>query len=603
MSDETPQEPVSEPTPPPPPPVPAGTDMPYTSAMDAPAAPAGKKGRRTIALVVAVLVVIAAGGAAFAFFQLKGSSDALMSQIPASADIVATVYLDPAASQKVNLFRMTDKFPILGSESDLTQRLHTLLDQAGQSVGLNHNDFQWIGSQAAVVVDFPGAAAPNVEVLINVDDTSAAKATLDKARNSPLLGGTWHDTQYKGVTVSSSSSSGAGAYAFVGSTLVIANTTTGVDSIIDTDQGGASLADSADLKATSEGLPDGRLAFIYVNAKSLIPLASSLIPSGTAGSSPVGSSMASLDAIRGIGMTISAESNGLAMDINESLDPSKLTDAQKALIGAGHDNPLTSYVPSNALGLVEAENVNTIVNSAITQLEANDSTLAAQLETLGVTGPDGLLSSLTGDLALEIAPGTPALPVSGAVVLGINDPTKFSAAVTKLKDGLIGANGSCSFTAVGTAVGSSSNGGSSPVVSTPVKCTTAPAPKWQTETYKGTTINFITDTSGGPSIAYATADSAGLIGLGADSIKAAIDAKAGQNISSNANFTAAKDAVPSQSEFLYWDVAGTLQAASANSSDPGLSQAATVLKPITAIAIGGESTSTQSHARFLVLIP
>ncbi|MEA2550723.1 MAG: hypothetical protein QOE25_492, partial [Actinomycetota bacterium] len=130
------------------------------------------------------------------------------------------------------------------------------------------------------------------------------------------------------------------------------------------------------------------------------------------------------------------------------------------------------------------------------------------------------------------------------------------------------------------------------------------APKWQTETYKGTTINFIADTSGGPSIAYATTDGAGLIGLGTDSIKAAIDAKAGQDISSNPNFTSAQGAVPSQDQFIYLDVAGALQAAaSADPSNPTLGQVATILKPITAIALGGESTSTQSHARFLVLIP
>ena len=124
--------------------------------------------------MIAVLVVLGVGGSAFAFMKLRGSSDLLMRQVPAGADVVATVYLDPAASQKVNLFRMTGRFPLLGSESDLTQQLDTMLDQAGRPVGLDHNDFDWIGSQAAVVVDLAGASTPNTEVLIDVDDVDAA---------------------------------------------------------------------------------------------------------------------------------------------------------------------------------------------------------------------------------------------------------------------------------------------------------------------------------------------------------------------------------------------------------------------------------------------
>jgi len=563
------------------PPVPTDT---MATAETAEASP-GKKGKRTLALVVAALVVLAAGGAAFAFMQLRGSSDTLMSQVPASADIVATVYLNPAASQKVNLFRMTDQFPVLGSEADLTQRLNTTLDQAGQAMGLNHNDFQWLGSQAAVIVDFPGATTPNIEVLINVDDVSAAKATLTKARANPALGGGWQDTSYKGVTVSVAGG-GAGAYAFVGDTLVISSTAAGVNSIIDTDQGGASLADSADFKATSDGLPDGRLAFVYVNVKSLLPLAQSL---GQATGMPSSSvNLSALQAIRGFGMTISAESNGLAMDFNESFDPTKLSDTQKAILtGPAHDNPLTDYVPANAFGLVQLEHLDSIANAAITQLEATDPSMTSQLAKAGVTGPDGLLSSLTGDMTLEIAPGTPGLPVSGALILGINDPTKFAAAVTKLKD-LMAANPACA-----------SSGG---FLSSGSSCTSLPAPKWQTQDYKGTTITFL-PASGGTSVAYATLDGVGVIGISPDSIKALIDAKAGQNITSNTNFTTAKAVVPSQAQFFYVDLQAVLQAAAAGAPDPTLSQAIAISKPIKAVAIGTETASDHTHTRFMILIP
>ena len=608
MSDETPQEPTQEPIPaadvpteplpatPPPPPTP---DMPYSAAMDTPAAPS-RKGRRTLAVVLAAIVVVGAGGAAFAFFQLRGSSDMLMSQVPASADLVATVYLNPAASQKVDLFRMTDKFPVLGSESDLTQRLNTYLDQAGQSVGLNHNDFQWIGSQAAVVVDLPGAAAPNIEVLINVDDMAAARATLTKARSTPGLSG-WTDNQYKGVTVSSAGSVGSGgAYAFVGNTLVLANTTGGVDSIIDTDQGGASLADSADFKATSAGLPDGRLAFVYVNVNSLLQLAQSM--GSAAGISSGALDTTALQAIRGIGMTVSAEPTGLAMDLDASLDPSKMSDPMKALYsGTAHDNPLLSDVPANAFAVAQMENVNAVFTALIDQVSKTSPDVTAKLEAAGVSGPSGLLSTLTGDLAFEVGPGAAGapVPVSGALLLGTNDTTKFNAAVAKLRD-LAATSQSCSVSASG---GMTSSGIALPGTRSS-SCTTTVA-KWLTQDYKGTTINYVASDGTTPTLAYATVDGAGLIGMGPDSIKQLIDAKAGANITSNSTFTTAQAAVPSQRQFFYVDVQGMLQGIATASPDQAASmqQAIALLKPVKAVVIGAESDSTHSHSKLLIEIP
>jgi hypothetical protein len=225
--------------------------------------------------------------------------------------------------------------------------------------------------------------------------------------------------------------------------------------------------------------------------------------------------------------------------------------------------------------------------------------LSDRLSGAGVTGPDGLLSALTGDMTLEIAPGTPGLPVSGALILGINDPSKFAAAVTKIKDQL-----AASTVCKASASAPLTSGGSVGPVTVRSGCRTQPAPEWQTEDYKGTTINFTTDGAGGnPTVAYATLDGAGVIGIGPDSIKALIDAKAGQNITSNAGFTTAKEAVPSQAQFFYMDLQGVLQAAVANTPDATLSQAIAILKPIKAVAIGTETAADHTHSRFMVLIP
>ena len=103
-------------------------------------------------------------------------------------------------------------------------------------------------------------------------------------------------------------------------------------------------------------------------------------PSGTTAG---GLDVSAFRAIEGIGMTISAGSEGLALDVYEALDPSLLTDAQKAAIAEPHDNPLTSFVPPGAFGLAQAENVDAMLDAAISQLETASPAAASQLSEAG----------------------------------------------------------------------------------------------------------------------------------------------------------------------------------------------------------------------------
>lgn len=64
-----------------------------------------RRGRKAVVIAVASVVGLAGFAAAASFMALRGSGEALASKIPADTDIVVTAYLDPAASQKVNLFR------------------------------------------------------------------------------------------------------------------------------------------------------------------------------------------------------------------------------------------------------------------------------------------------------------------------------------------------------------------------------------------------------------------------------------------------------------------------------------------------------------------
>ena len=116
-------------------------------------APPARRARKAVVIVVASVVGLAGVAAAASFVALSGSSETLTTKLPADTDVVVTAYLDPAASQKVNLFRLTSAFPSLGGESEVTGRAGDRVDAMLETTGLTHDDFDWLGSQVAVAVD------------------------------------------------------------------------------------------------------------------------------------------------------------------------------------------------------------------------------------------------------------------------------------------------------------------------------------------------------------------------------------------------------------------------------------------------------------------
>src|SRR4029079_6520527 len=182
MSDQTPPE---DPTPPPPgmplgglPPAPG-----EPAAAAPPETPAPKRKRGAIvAVVVAFALVLVFSAGAFAYFKLRGGPGVVLDMVPANADVVFVAHLAPAASQKANLFRMTEKFPDLGSREELTQRFNELVDQALSGSGLTHDDLGWIGGEAGGFVDV-GVGAPTYGLIVSVDDERAANAALQRIRD------------------------------------------------------------------------------------------------------------------------------------------------------------------------------------------------------------------------------------------------------------------------------------------------------------------------------------------------------------------------------------------------------------------------------------
>jgi hypothetical protein len=595
--DPTPQDPGA----PDPAPLPGPTDPP----------PARRRGRRTLVALVAGVVVVVGGGVALAFFTMRGAPEQLVSVVPAEADVFVTVYLDPSAGQKVNLLRLAGQFPDLGKEQDLSGRVDDLLDEGLADSGLTHDDIRpWLGSELGLSVDVGDDGTPHTAFLIATTDAEASQAALEKIADQDLQ---VHD--YDGVQVSVAKD-GQGAFGIVNDVAVLATDETTVRRAIDAAHGTIpDISSSRVYLDTVAGLPEGKLGMAFVNVAGIVDQ----FGSQTAASAAIGAGgLTELDAIDGVGLSLSAETDGMALDLTTNYDPTKLSKEQRDLLTASdHENATLAFVPDDAFAVMAQEHMDTILKTTLDQVEQQTPDAAASIDQAGI--PD-LLAAMTGDVALEVGPGTRG-PVSGALLVGTDDPAQMltflegvagyasravaqQGATAAQPEDLIAQMQGCMGTpkAVARCQQEILQGAAVP---TP----TEPRPLG-TEQYRGVTISFIDDPALaqlGLAPAYAVLNGAGVIATSPDEIHQVIDADAsGQDVRTTSVYASATATVPSTESVFFLDVQGI--ASTVRENLPPEAQAvydrdvAPNLAPITAFVIGSESDEQHQRVRMFLQI-
>ena len=523
----------------------------------------------TIALLAgAAVLVIGVVGAAAAYFMLRGATEAVLNKVPSGAGAVVVAHLDPAASQKMNLLRMASKFPDLGSQQDLTQRVNGMLDDALSGSGLTRDDLNWVGGEVGGYATVNGAA-PEFGVLIASDDDAAASAALQKYRDASS--DTYTQTTVDGVTVWSAASADGGEMAIVDGTVVLTSDEHAMQAVIQTDQGASSIQDDETFTTVMDQLPDDNLGFAYVNIQGLTSLAS-LVPGGLGGAD------AQFAAYQAAAYSISAESDGLAIDGATTTDPSKLTDAQRATLGSG-PNPLLSLTPANAYAVLATSGIGKAIADSVTQLAQLGPGPARMIERLGLIGPDGVLQHLTGDVGVEVGPGQGVLPVGGTVMVGVDD----AGAVQSWLDTHL------------------------PVLLARAGVPGLSARALKTEDYQGVKITY----SAVPTtpIAWGVVNGALVVGLSPNAVEQAVDLSqgTGSSITSNASFSSATEGLPGTQMLLYVDVNGILTAVQGilpnDAYQQFLDEGGKNLQPIKAVVGGGANTDTVQTYRLIIEIP
>ena len=512
--------------------------------------------------------------------------------VPAEADAFVTAYLDPSAGQKMNLLSLTDKFPDLGNRAKLSSSVDDMIDEtlAESGTELTHQDIRpWLGSQLGAWFELGDDGTPHVAVMVSTTDPEAARAAIDELATQDLT-----VSEHDGVEISEGEPDGA--YAIVNGVVVVASDAAIVRRTIDAANGTVPTLGSSEIYLdTVDALPDGKLGLAFANVGSLLDQIPEELTSASMGAGGLGGlgGLAGLggsgdtEAVEAIAVSVSAEPDGIALDMTTNYDPAKLSpETRDQLTASDSENITLASVPADAFAVMAQKHLDVGLRGALDALEQQGPPdVGTAIDELGI---NRLVEAMNGDVALEIGPGTDG-PVSGALLVGADDPD----AMQTFLDGLAKlATRSIPFP-----------GGPSSY--------TGPTPEsLPTEEYQGVTITYLDEPSlaqAGFRPAYAVVEGAGVIATSPDEIRQLIDTKAsGDDISSAPVYSSATARVPTSESVFFLDVRA-IAATIRENLPPDAQQTydeevAPNLSPITAFVIGSESDEEGQTLRMFLQI-
>ena len=415
-------------------PTPGASPQPSTTPIASPSWFA----RYRIAVVSAAGAVVVGAVAVAAVLLLSQPNPTVEKLVPATHDVLVIANLNPSLAQKVNLLRAVHSFPDTTTDSAISKKL----DEAFKDTGLSFSsDVQsWLAGEVGVSgkMNFANGGDSPFALFATSRDDAKAKAALAKLRSGTVgKKYTWRDETYNGISIASvtptaTASEKPVAYSYVDHVVVVASSVAVIHEIIDTDQGrGARLVDSSDYKATMALLPSDRVGIGYLAGKSLVAGVKQQMTKPSTLGLPALKTVDDLNALQGIGGALSATGTGIAFDLAVKLDKNKLSPAtRQAFSATGRPDAVLRWIPKTSDGFLAIANVDKSIKTLLDQY-STDPSIKAGSDALGLTGSQGILPHLTGDLGLEVELGNNSIP-SGAVLIGTNDTAAMNAFFGKL---------------------------------------------------------------------------------------------------------------------------------------------------------------------------
>lgn len=228
---------------------------------------------KTVALIVGVVVLIAAG--AFAYLRFMGpAEDKAISLVPKNSILYANLFIRPSNDQKMALDDLLQKFPGIESTDDALEKLTDLLDEELGKEGLSYEEDiePWLGDQVGGFM-MPGGSfeLPNFGVFVESKNDEALRDFIHRVQQEEDPNAELVEREYKGIPYELvEDEPGAPSFAFIEGFLV-GGTEEAVKASIDASEGG-SLQDSDKFLDATDSLRDDRLGLLYADSNALFSL-------------------------------------------------------------------------------------------------------------------------------------------------------------------------------------------------------------------------------------------------------------------------------------------------------------------------------------------
>src|SRR5438034_8829152 len=165
------------------------------------------------------------------------------------------------------------------------------------------------------------------------------------------------------------------------------------------------------------------MSLVYFNDKSILSNLKSHLTNPLAASLAGIKGLGDAEAFQGAALALSARPDGIVADAAVRLDAGKLSASTRgALTHAGHAAGVIGWIPSSSDAFFAFASLDRTIQSALDQA-GGDRSVQQATDSVGLTGPQGILPHLTGDLAGDAELDRLFFP-AGPVMLGTDDANR-----------------------------------------------------------------------------------------------------------------------------------------------------------------------------------
>jgi uncharacterized protein DUF3352 len=296
------------------------------------------------------------------------------------------------------------------------------------------------------------AKQAKVAIVLAARDADQAQAFLDKQRAGRReKGQKFDESTYKKVTIyeqQDADHSPIAAFAMVRGYVVFASDTASITAMIDRESSGKdTLEESARFKTVLANLPKTAVGYLYLDGPTVVGSFDSLLQR-TLGTMPRGqadqleSQIKNLQAVQGMGLSISVVEEGLQFDTAAAFDTTKFDQKMAAQIEAARtpvDTAQLQTISRNAVALITFKIPASFKDQMLEAIKAQDNAeeaLKGFEDQFNLNLERDLLDWFVGDASLVLLPGETIgdtdIPATGYFVIRPQDKSKAEAGMKKI---------------------------------------------------------------------------------------------------------------------------------------------------------------------------